>query len=326
MTVEHNADVVVPGLNPDLPSNPENPTGNLNPTVSGALEEGNTETGDELDSAGEDADKAKKAVGDLDDNEEDNEKEGKGIDTELSADGGSRGGGSPMLGGGSPMGQPMSQPMSQPSPSMPQMSMPQTQMPNASNMMKLPPGAMDKLLSGYNPKSASTSGGSDLGRAKGDGKVSGADAIDVSQVSYDKTGIGPLTDSEMHAVIEEALDKNGISDDPRVRAQWHEVLTFMAEKESSRNPDAVNLTDSNAIGAPAADGHPGQSSRGIWQTIPTTFAAHHVAGTSTNIYDAVANCSASVAYTMDRYNVSPNGGSSLQSFYSNRMSGGYTGY
>lgn len=332
MTVEHNADVVVPGLNPDLPSTPENPTGNLNPAVAGALEEGNTETGGDLDDAEEDAKKAKKAASDLDENEEDNEKKGRGIGTELSADGGSRGGGSPMLGGGSPMGQPMSQPMSQPSPSMPQMSMPQTQMPNASNMMKLPPGAMDKLLSGYNPKSDSKD---DWEKALSDARVSGADELSPDEVRYDKTGIGPLTDSELSAVIEEALDKNGVTKDPKIRAQWHELYEFMAQKESSRNPDAINLHDSNARNYPngpwsqtrASDGHPTMCSRGVWQTIPSTFATYHVAGTSMNIYDPLASAAASVNYVLNdpKYNVGRDG-TGLQEFYSDRMRGGYTGY
>lgn len=302
--------------------------GNIDPSVSGALEEGNAETDGDLDGARDGTDRLKDASDALDDNEGRNASNAGGIDTELSSDGGS-GRGSPMLGSGSGMPQQQPQmfaPQASPQPQMPPMQMPQTPQMNPANF-KMPQESLNKLLSGYNPKEASTAGGSnDLGRAAPKGGISNADKIDVSQVRYDKTGLGPLTNSELRAVIDEALDKNGISKDPSVRAQWHEVLTFMAEKESSRNPDAVNLTDSNAIGAPAADGHPGQSSRGIWQTIPTTFAAYHVAGTSTNIYDPVACGAAAVNYIMDRYNVDPSGGSSLQAFYSRRMGGGYTGY
>ena len=94
-----------------------------------------------------------------------------------------------------------------------------------------------------------------------------------------------------------------------------------------RNDKHVFLTgNSNAHGAPAADGHPFNCSRGIWQCIPTTFAAHHVSGTSANIYDPVASCAASINYSMSRYHIDPHGGSSLQAFYASRMKGGYTGY
>lgn len=219
-------------------------------------------------------------------------------------------------------------------PQMQPMSMPQTpqmpQMPQAPQGMYQMPAQMFKDLAGNMKPSSELAkggqGGDKGGISFGAGKPVGDDAIDVSKVTYDKTGLGVLTDSELKATIEKALDLNGISDDPKVRSQWQEVLTFMADKESSRNPDAVNLTDSNAIGAPAADGHPGQSSRGIWQTIPTTFAGNHVAGTSTNIYDPVACGAASIRYILNRYDVDPAGGASLQAFYSRRMGGGYTGY
>lgn len=332
MTVEHNADVVVPGLNPDLPSTPENPTGNLNPAVAGALEEGNTETGDDLDDAEEDARKSKKAALDLDENEEDNEKKGRGIGTELSADGSGSPSGSPSLSSPTSAAS-MPQSMPQPStPSMPQMSMPQPSMPQNNGNIKLPAGAMDKLLNGYNPGSNSKN---DWEKSLSDARVSGADELSPDEVRYDKTGIGPLTDSELSAVIEEALDKNGVTKDPKIRAQWHELYEFMAQKESSRNPDAINLHDSNARNYPngpwsqirASDGHPTMCSRGVWQTIPSTFATYHVAGTSMNIYNPLASAAASINYVLNdpKYNVGRDG-TGLQEFYADRMQGGYTGY
>ena len=321
----------VQSVRENIPDGPESNTPNgVNPAISSAIDEGNKETGDQLDGAKDDADKTDKASEDLDDNEKEHKKKGDGIDTELSAD---SGGGSPnnsMLGGGTPTASaPQSTPTSSQAqqPSMPQMSMPQTSAPSVNPAaMSIPKDALNKLVSNYSAPNKDSSSSDSKGDTPGTSKAVSADAVDVSKVTYDKTGLGPLTDSQLSAVIEEALDKNGISDDPTVRKQWHEVLTFMAEKESSRNPDAVNLTDSNAIGSPAADGHPGQSSRGIWQTIPTTFAAHHVSGTSTNIYDPIACGASAVNYILDNYNVSPSGGASLQAFYSKRMSGGYTGY
>ncbi|GAA1905537.1 LysM peptidoglycan-binding domain-containing protein [Streptantibioticus ferralitis] len=64
-------------------------------------------------------------------------------------------------------------------------------------------------------------------------------------------------------------------------------------RESSGNPNAINLWDSNA-----AAGHP---SIGLLQVIQPTFTAYHVAGTSTNIYDPVANITAACNYAYHRY-------------------------
>ncbi|WP_251094497.1 transglycosylase SLT domain-containing protein [Streptomyces sp. Caat 7-52] len=87
-----------------------------------------------------------------------------------------------------------------------------------------------------------------------------------------------------------------------------ESLAIMAEKkipgtyngihrniirESSGNPSAINLWDSNA-----AKGIP---SKGLLQVIDPTFNAYHVAGTSFNIYDPVANITAACNYAAARY-------------------------
>lgn len=64
-------------------------------------------------------------------------------------------------------------------------------------------------------------------------------------------------------------------------------------RESSGNPNAINNWDSNA-----AAGHP---SKGLLQTIDSTFDTYHVAGTSTNIYDPVANIVAACNYAYHVY-------------------------
>ena len=64
-------------------------------------------------------------------------------------------------------------------------------------------------------------------------------------------------------------------------------------RESSGNPNAINLWDSNA-----AAGHP---SIGLLQVIQPTFNAYHVPGTSWNIYDPVANITAACNYAYHRY-------------------------
>lgn len=328
--VAHDNEVVAPALQAaegELGQTERGDGAGMDPEVSAALDEGNQGTDDEIDAAKDTSEKVRNASAELEDEENASASDMDGIDTELSGSGSGAGAGAPAL--GSPVGGGMQQPqMPQMQPmSMPQMSPPQP--PNLQNMYTMPAQMLKDLAANAKPSREMTKGGGKGGGSDisfGAGAPSKEDKIDPSKVRYDKTGLGPLTDSELNATIEKALDLNGVSDDPKVRGQWHEVLAFMAQHESSRNPDAVNLTDSNAIGAPAADGHPGQSSRGIWQTIPTTFAGNHVAGTSLNIYDPVASGASAVRYIMNRYDVDPDGGSSLQKFYSNRMGGGYTGY
>ncbi|WP_137991391.1 transglycosylase SLT domain-containing protein [Streptomyces vilmorinianum] len=64
-------------------------------------------------------------------------------------------------------------------------------------------------------------------------------------------------------------------------------------RESSGNPQAINLWDSNA-----AKGTP---SKGLLQVIEPTFLAYHVPGTSMDLFDPVANITAACNYAADRY-------------------------
>lgn len=146
--------------------------------------------------------------------------------------------------------------------------------------------------------------------------------INVDDVEYTK-GKGKLSDAEVSAAIDSAMDKTGIT--PEARPQFKAVLEFMADKESGDNADAVNLHDTNAVGPTQVDGAPSQSSRGIWQTIPSTFAANHAAGTSSNIYDPEASAGAAINYIKSRYEVGVDG-SGLERFAASRRSNGYTGY
>jgi hypothetical protein len=133
------------------------------------------------------------------------------------------------------------------------------------------------------------------------------DPLDVSQVSLEKVGSGPLSSDEIAAVIDQAATINGIPNDPAIREQWQALYQHMAAHESSNDPDAVNDSDTNAIGPIVADGSHSNSSRGPWQCIPSTFAAYHMGGTSTSIYDPVASAAASMNYVMHTYHVSPDG-------------------
>lgn len=64
-------------------------------------------------------------------------------------------------------------------------------------------------------------------------------------------------------------------------------------RESSGNPRAINNWDSNAVA--------GTPSKGLLQVIDPTFSAYHVAGTSFDPYDPVANITAACNYAADRY-------------------------
>ncbi|MFH8486568.1 transglycosylase SLT domain-containing protein [Streptomyces longisporoflavus] len=64
-------------------------------------------------------------------------------------------------------------------------------------------------------------------------------------------------------------------------------------RESAGDPNAKNGWDINAIN--------GTPSVGLLQVIQPTFDAYHVEGTSTNIYDPVANITAAANYAADRY-------------------------
>lgn len=64
-------------------------------------------------------------------------------------------------------------------------------------------------------------------------------------------------------------------------------------QESSGNPQAINLTDSNA--------RKGTPSKGLMQVIDPTFRAYAEPGYSSNIYDPLSNILASMNYAISRY-------------------------
>ncbi|MGH3763292.1 transglycosylase SLT domain-containing protein, partial [Actinophytocola sp.] len=69
-------------------------------------------------------------------------------------------------------------------------------------------------------------------------------------------------------------------------------MAGLIQHESSNNPHAINLWDSNATA-----GHP---SKGLMQTIDSTFAEHHLPGYG-NIWAPVDNILAGTRYAIDRY-------------------------
>lgn len=71
------------------------------------------------------------------------------------------------------------------------------------------------------------------------------------------------------------------------------TIVYTMSRESGGNPRSENTTDSNA-----AAGHP---SRGLMELIPENFAKYHVPGTSSDVFDPVANVAAAVRYMIGRY-------------------------
>jgi SLT domain-containing protein len=100
-----------------------------------------------------------------------------------------------------------------------------------------------------------------------------------------------------------------------VGAGWIPDLETIAHYESSDNPNAIQqVTDVNSAS--------GDLARGIMQTIMATFQAYHQPGTSSNIFDPVANIAASINYIKSRYG-NPANTPGIRSLASG---GGYRGY
>lgn len=78
-----------------------------------------------------------------------------------------------------------------------------------------------------------------------------------------------------------------------IPSTWVPGIKTIIERESGGNPNAINRSDINA--------QRGDPSRGLMQTIMSTFNAYHGAGTSSNIFDPVANIVAAVNYIRARY-------------------------
>jgi hypothetical protein len=86
---------------------------------------------------------------------------------------------------------------------------------------------------------------------------------------------------------EEALRRNGLP------TSMADQVLHQVQTESSGDPHAINLTDSNAQA-----GHPSQ---GLLQTIPSTFQTYHLPGDSNEITDPQANMDAAVNYALHTY-------------------------
>jgi SLT domain-containing protein len=116
--------------------------------------------------------------------------------------------------------------------------------------------------------------------------TSGA-ALPLDAVRYEKA----YAPGHVRQRIAAALDHLGITD-PAARRKWIRGYETLIARESGGRASAVQ---------------PDGPALGIAQTIPATFARYHQPGTSTNIYDPVANICASMNYVIHRYGVSRDG-------------------
>lgn len=134
------------------------------------------------------------------------------------------------------------------------------------------------------------------------GWASSARGIPLAAVRYD----GSFAPGQVRRRIAAALDRLGITD-PAARGNWLRGYQTLIARESGGRPSAVASALATAGEAVQADGRQLGYARGITQTIPATFARYHQPGTSTDIFDPVANICASMNYVMHRYGVNADG-------------------
>lgn len=149
--------------------------------------------------------------------------------------------------------------------------------------------AVTPLLDALAPPDPGEAGGID-GIPRAAYKMVEKAVIELFKTSSAIGGVIPV--GQHKAIIDAALKAAGVPP-PGTLGQWEAGLNTLITRESAWNSGAINLTDSNAQA-----GHPSQ---GLAQTIPSTFAAFHVAGTSNNILDPVANVAAAIRYIISRY-------------------------
>ncbi|MFF0285600.1 transglycosylase SLT domain-containing protein [Streptomyces sp. NPDC005262] len=130
-------------------------------------------------------------------------------------------------------------------------------------------------------------------KAKAKAKAAAKAKADVakrsSQAASRSAARTPVYADNLNGWITEALDIMKAHGIPGSYDGLHRNIM----RESTGNPNAVNGWDVNAQN--------GTPSCGLLQVIQPTFNAYHVSGTSTNIYDPVANITAAANYAADRY-------------------------
>lgn len=141
--------------------------------------------------------------------------------------------------------------------------------------------------------------GNPVGSTGAEPNIGGSTPIGDGAVESNPVNMPAMGTPELMSQIEQALEllnaQRAAQGLPPIEAtpENMQAILKIIEKESGGNPNAQNNTDSNA-----AKGDP---SRGLMQTIGSTFSSYHVQGTSNNIFDPVANIAAGVNYAVSRY-------------------------
>jgi len=109
----------------------------------------------------------------------------------------------------------------------------------------------------------------------------------VSKITGGGSGGGPAPSGQLGDWINAAIALT------HVGANWAGPLATLIGRESGGNPRAINLWDSNA--------QAGDPSRGLMQTIGSTFEHYRSQALPDDIYDPVANIVAGINYIISRY-------------------------
>jgi SLT domain-containing protein len=132
--------------------------------------------------------------------------------------------------------------------------------------------------------------------------VARSGVLPLSAIRYEKVD----APGHVRERIAAALDRLGINN-PGARHRWIRGYETLIARESGGRPSVIASDPATAPGVMQPDGRGLGFARGIAQTIPATFARYHQPGTSTNIYDPIANICASMNYVIHRYGVSLDG-------------------
>ena len=145
-------------------------------------------------------------------------------------------------------------------------------------------------------------------------------ALDPHSVTFTRYTLG--------GTVNEWIDAACVAAGVPANSYWRSGFQTLIDRESGGNPNACNTYDMNSFNpsgyssvADYGDGYssggsvrqlngaatPFQCSRGVAQCIPQTFAAYHRSGTSTSIYNPVANIASSIGYVRHDYGVASDG-------------------
>jgi uncharacterized protein YukE len=130
-------------------------------------------------------------------------------------------------------------------------------------------------------------GGDSGGGGGGNGEVGGGGFVGGGEA-----GGSPAAPAQVNDWIEEAIKVLEAHGYPASELNANDISIIIMH-ESSGNPEAINLTDSNAAA--------GDPSQGLMQTIPSTFQSYALPGYNSSITNPVDNIIAGVRYAISRY-------------------------